>query len=551
MIKRFFVLAGLLFFTGVLFGQVGKGILEEKEQELIERPIPILRPGEVALEQEIDPETYLLGPGDKISINLWGEMEAAYVLTVTPEGKLLIPTVKDVHVGKLSLTEAKDKITKKIMKRYKNVEVTISLIELRKFRVAVVGAVQDPGVYVATAVDRVSEIIARAGGFLEENPSVTPTGTLRPRDEYEVISSKRNIELKRRDGDLYKVDVLRFYRTGERETNPRLHDGDLICVPAQNMGIGQVGIYGAVKIPGLYEFIQEDRLSDIINIAGGLTIDAKISEANIVRFNPDYKTTRSITINLRKLLVDHDLSRDVKLEADDRIFIRSIPDYHEKKQVSIEGEVLYPGIYSIEEEVTKLTDIIKTAGGFTEDAALTDAKLIRSAVEEIVDPEFERLKKMTVEEMNEMEYEYFKTKSREMKGVFAVDFVKLIEETDLTYNVLLRDEDRIVVPPKNKTVNVSGQVSRPGLVVYKPGENYLYYIEKAGGLSWNARKRKTRVIKGKTGEWIKPNKNTIIEVGDTIFIPEKPERDYWGLFKDAMAISAQIATVLIVVNSVR
>jgi protein involved in polysaccharide export with SLBB domain len=94
-------------------------------------------------------------------------------------------------------------------------------------------------------------------------------------------------------------------------------------------------------------------------------------------------------------------------------------------------------------------------------------------------------------------------------------------------------------------------VNRPGLVKWVPGKNVEYYIEKAGGFSWNARKGKIRLIKAQTSKWIKPKKNTPVEIGDTIFVPEKTEIDYWEMWKDILLIVSQIATIILVVQSVR
>lgn len=526
---------------------------------LIQKPTTTL-PEVQALEKAIDPDEYIIGPGDVLAINIWGELSAE--LRVTPEGRLLIPTVSDIPIAGISLTQAKEKIKQEVRRKYINSEVTVTLVSLRKFKVTVSGAVLNPGDVVVSAADRVSDAIELAGGFLqpiavtthrEETAVETPSRKEMVVKTSEVKStaklvikeaSKRNIRVTRRDGSVFRADILRYQVTGEKRYNPYLLDGDIIYVPLREEEVGVVGIYGAVKSPGLYEYVPGDRLSDIITIAHGLTIDADSSSVEIVRFDEDHKTTKSIKVNLKGNPQDN----DIPLKPDDRIFIRFIPDFHEKKQVTVVGEVLYPGEYTIEEGKTRLSDVIRQAGGFTEDASLEDAEVIRTAYMDIKDPEFERLKKMSVADMTEREREYFKIRSREKKGTIAVDFKKLFVENDKSQDIFLRDRDVIRIPPKGKTVNVTGQVVHPGLVPYKPGQGLDYYIKKAGGYSWNARKNKVRIIRAKTGEWVKPKKNTIVDVGDTIFVPEKPERDWWGLFKDMMRIAAEVATVVIVIQ---
>jgi len=86
-------------------------------------------------------------------------------------------------------------------------------------------------------------------------------------------------------------------------------------------------------------------------------------------------------------------------------------------------------------------------------------------------------------------------------------------------------------------------------VRFADGKNYEYYIGKAGGFSWNARIGKIRLIKAHSGTWIKPKTHTPIEIGDTIFVPEQQETDWWGLSKDLLLAISQIATVYIMIKS--
>ncbi len=244
---------------------------------------------------------------------------------------------------------------------------------------------------------------------------------------------------------------------------------------------------------------------------------------------------------------DSDL--DFEINSDDRILVKSIYEYHLRHQVEVTGEVLYPGVYPIVEKETRLSEIIVQAGGFTKEAGLADAKIIRTAEEEVSDPEFERLKQIPVADMTEMEYEYFKTKSRE-KAYVVVDFESLFLRGDSTQDIYLRDEDKIYIPMKAKTVRVSGQVINPGLVNWEPNKNYLYYIEKCGGFAYNARKSKIRIIRAATGTWLKPRDNTIVNVGDTIFIPEVPEREYWEIFKDVLLVTSQMVTIIVLINTI-
>jgi polysaccharide export outer membrane protein len=496
----------------------------------VEQALPSVLPsaeGEQILEKSIDPEEYVVGTGDVLSVDLWGEVNLNHRLKITPEGNLLIPGVGRVEVGGRPLKEAKKVIRDAVMKSYKNVEVTVTLVELRRFKVSVAGAVKAPGIYAVFANTRVSEVITQAGGLLEN-------------------SSSRNIEITHSDGTISKADVLKFWRTGERTRNPYVLGGDLILVPARETDINACGIYGAVKSSGEFEYVSEDSLLDLINLADGLTIDADFLRADLIRFNADHKTTRTLSIDLENLISGNDPQSNIAMMPDDRVFIRTTPDFHNKEQVTVKGEVLYPGEYDIEEDKTELSEVITKAGGFTADASLAEAEMIR--VYNVVDPEFERLKNISVADMTKSEYDYFKLRARETPGRVAVDFGRLFLEGQNEYDVVLKNGDIINIPPKSMVVNVSGSVVNPGLVPYKQGEDYKYYIERAGGLSWKARESKIQVVKGLTGERLRPSKSREIDPGDTILVPEKPERDYWGFFKDTMIVLGNLATIYLVVQ---
>ncbi|MDY6916094.1 MAG: SLBB domain-containing protein [Candidatus Cloacimonadota bacterium] len=410
-------------------------------------------------------------------------------------------------------------------------ENTSSFVEY--YNITVVGAVKSPGIYYMPPSSRVSQVIKKANAIPDSIVTVD-----RP--------SWRNIKLIR-NGDITRIDLLKFKILGEISENPYLKDGDILLVPKiKNM----VSIFGQIHSEGIYEFIPGDHVSDIIDLAMGIEERAYLKEANIVRFIDNKNETEKISFSLENALTNPHSDHDPLLQKDDRIFIREKPQYHEPFSISISGEVKYPGTYSIEENKTSLLEILKQAGGPTENADLNNAYLQRRSTEDVVDPEFERLKKIPVEEMTNLEYEYFKTKSRERRGKYSIDFEKLWEEQAEDYNILLRNNDYIYLPDKTVTVNVSGQVKKPGLITYIPNKNYKYYIQQAGGFSWNARKSKIRIIRANTGEWLKPDEETVVEVGDMVFIPEKPDVDYWELFKDGMMIISQIATVALVITNI-
>ncbi len=495
------------------------------------------------LDKKINPDTYILGPGDVLSIFIWGGFQGQYQLTITPEGMLLVPDIGPIDVSDITLTAARQKLSDSIKEKYRNIEATISLVDLRNFKVYVGGAVLNPGAYPATPVTRASEVIAAAGGFFE-GPDVEDK-TRMPAHDYLAIwnrvSSKRNITVTRRNGDTLWADVLRLNMAGDPLFDPPLSDGDKIFVPLREWTRNLYGVFGAVKNPGYFEYSNRDSLADIINLGHGLTLDADSQKVEIVRFNPDNVTTYSINLDLRSP------GWNVPLMPDDRVYIKTVQGYHDKFQVQLLGEFKYPGNYAITENSTMLSEIVAKAGGVTDMASLDEAEMTRVSAEELLDPEFERLKKMQVADMSESEYDYFKIKSRSKAGRVAVDFPALIVNHDLSKDIVLRDNDIVNIPRKRQVVSVSGEVANPGFLTFVPEKDYRYYVQMAGGLSDRAGHRSISIIKP-SGEWKTPKKGAPLEAGDTVWIPEKKKHNYIGTIKDVILFAGNVATIYLVVR---
>ena len=146
-----------------------KSNISRDDSEILARTPSFSAPpasGKVILEKIIDPKLYILGPGDILSVFIWGNFQGQFTLPVSPEGMLLVPEIGPVAVSGYSLEKAAKIISNKILDRYRNVEIVVSLVNLRVFKVFVGGAVKKPGAYPATSVSRVSELIDMAGGFL-------------------------------------------------------------------------------------------------------------------------------------------------------------------------------------------------------------------------------------------------------------------------------------------------------------------------------------------------------------------------------------------------
>jgi len=434
--------------------------------------------------------------------------------------------------------------------------------DMMMYHVSLVGAVDNPGVFTVPASTRVSEVIRLSEAEnIAEQLKLRNSSTLVPEEidlftekykeyvfdpevEKTLIGSTRNIILKRKNEEI-KIDLQKFFMLGLDEFNPYVMDGDVIFVPS----IGsQVKLIGSVNKEGSIELVENDRISDIIELSLGLKENANLKQVELVRY-VNNSENETIIIDLEKVISSPESQDNIILKSDDRIYIRTIHQYHENNFVNIAGEVEFPGLYPIEENNTTLLNVLMQCGEIAETSDLSKAFLQRIDSEIDFDPEFERLKLAPPSSMTYLEYSYFKQKSRELKAMFSVDIQKLWETKDKKYDIILKNQDFIYIPQKTNTIFVSGQVKNPGYINIEPGQNFEYYIEKAGGYSQYARKFKIRVIKASSGNWVKPNDSLVLEDGDVLFVPEKAEYDYLKITKDVLVILSQIATIFIGVQT--
>lgn len=477
-------------------------------------------------EGPIDPNQYVLGPGDVLAVTIQGAFSTAEELPIAPDGSVLVPGAGVVQVAEMTLARGCEAVRQEVLHAFKNVQVSVMLVTLRRFTVHVIGQVAQPGDYDLSAVDRVSTAIDRAGGVL--------TG-----------ASQRVVRVQRRNGVTIISDLLLFRRAGDLSANPTLLGGDVINVGFPNAGIM---LSGEVQVPGIYEYVEGDSLGGLIALAGGLTDQAVLDTVEIGRYVEGSDRPRMINVTSGAAGGRAGLMR-YPLQLRDAVLIRTLPHWNVRKTIKIDGEVVYPGTYVIDEGRTTLTDVIRRAGGFTDEASLREASLMRANDNTAKDQEFARLQTMLPTEMSHDEYDYFKMRSRQRSGLMAVDFVRLFQQNDATQNTLLKDGNQVLVPPKKGWVTLAGQVAFPGNLTYEPGLGVADYVQRAGGFGWNASPGRTKVIRAATGEWVAGSKVVRLGPGDTIWVPEKPEHEWYATFKDAVVTVSQLATIYLVIHT--
>jgi polysaccharide biosynthesis/export protein len=466
----------------------------------------------------LNPEEYMIGPGDNIFISVSGLEENNSNLIVNHEGFLYIPRIGIVDLRNKNLAEAKVIIEKKLRENFKNVDIYVGLGEVRKIKVSLVGDVNTQSTYVVTSTSRLIDLIKISAGLSN-------------------TSDIRNIKIVSKDGTTKGCDYLSFLRLGDYKQNPFLNDGDVVLVDKVDK---TVFVTGQVKYPATYEYRNDETVKELIDLAGGFLYKAKTDSIEVVSFIENGKLQESKYYSIEFLTANA-----VKLNKSDQVIIREISEYYDEQWVTIKGKIKYPGLYKILRDKTTLTEIVDEAGGFLEDASLIDAVVYRSDADTSADTEFERIKLIPRQDMTDDEYDYFKAKSRQRKGKVVVDFKALFEKNQLSEDITLKKGDEIKIPDKKNYITLIGQVVNPGNVIYNPNLKVEDYIQLAGGFSWRAIESDVRVIKVNTGEWVDADDIDKLEPGDTIWILEDPPGPkFWDVFTTSLAVLGQLAAIV-------
>lgn len=484
-------------------------------------------------EKEIDPDKYIVGPGDIFDFTVVTTESIFLKAKVSPDGKLLIPTVGQINTKGKKLSEVYKLALERINKIYKTNEIGFVLSEVRQFKVIVSGSVAKPLSVTSSPLDRASEVIERAGGI-------------------KFDGSLRNITLVRGD-TVIRVDLLKFFLAADKDANPFVEGGDQIIIPPSSEK-QQISVFGEVGYPGEFEFVKGDSLSTLIRFAQGFLASAFLDSVEINRFDSEGKILRRWTLNLSNwsniLLSRTLLENDMPLEIGDRVYVRILPNWNKEQYVIIKGEVKYPGKYAIVESKDRIYDLFVRCGGFTEDASIEDIEFIRQQEAEKKDVEMERLYRTPYPEMSNFEQRYFQSRVREKRGAMTLNYLSVVNNPNSDQNITLFNKDSLIVPTKKNYINVQGRVNNPGNIVYKSGMTYLEYIQQAGGFGYRADESETFIAKAKGEIFLAENMNYTLEPGDVILVPPKEEISFTELFTTAVATIAQLVTIAGVVFSI-
>ena len=488
----------------------------------------------IKVDKPIDPEQYFVGPGDQFLVNIISSDNVSnYTLTVSPTGEILIPSVGIVQVNGQTLSSSIKKMEIVIQSLNRSAKIFIILSEIREFKVKVIGHLQNPGFYTVTPVSRVSDLYEEILHKLQSESSAYQNDDQNDDQSLYPEMSRRNIEIFRNEKYI-PVDLVKFGSTGEENNNPFLQQGDVVRIPLKEH---LVSIFGGIKIPGNYEFIQGESLSQFIDISGGLRPDADSNKIEITRFISSKDKFTFITTMHQ--------ADTITISSEDHIMIRYDQDYKRQDITYITGEVKYPGVYAIEPGKTTIGEILEKVGGFTTRADQTKIIINNKSIAQIPDREYKRILLIPVENRSSEEKAYIKARMLTTKGTIESSS---LEQAESLMDLPLVNEDEIVILENFDYIEILGGVLKPGRYPYTTDITFDEYVDLAGGIT-NTATRKKFIIKAGTGQRLPINKSTQIENGDTIFIPEKMEYNKWIILKDILASLGQVAALIVVIQN--
>ena len=349
-----------------------------------------------------------------------------------------------------------------------------------------------------------------------------------------------------------------------------LKNEDVLYVPS-NKELQEdmtLAIHGEVMYPGIYQYADNETLEDLVLQAGGLKETASIMKVDVSRriVNP-YQTTSSDTIahTFSFALKDGfviDGEPGFVLKPYDEIYVRKSPGFYKQQNVTLEGEVMFAGIYTLTKKNERLSEVIKKAGGLSNLAYPQGARLERKLtnqerkrVEEVVRMQREEKENALIEQamksgrsVADMKQtaDSYKYQIPDYYPV-GIELAKALEKPGSDYDIVLREGDKLTVPVYNGTVKINGEVMYPNTVAYKEGKSVKYYINQAGGYSSKAKKSRTYIIY-MNGDVAKVDHSVKVMPGCEIVVPTKAVNkmsttEAISLASGTASIATMIATI--------
>lgn len=368
------------------------------------------------------PSNYVIGPGDKVFVDVYGASQRSEQLQVTPDGTIMVTGYGPVHIAGLTVAAANDHLKATLGTRYKSSEVRLTVGQTRTITVNVMGEVAAPGTYVLSAFASVFHALYMAGG-------VNGIGTL------------RNIKVFRGGRQVTSVDLYDYILNGKLTGNVRLADNDVIMVGPFDC---IVDIAGYVKRPMAYEMKKNESVATLLKYAGGFVPGAYKKAVRLNRVAGDRYSAYNVP--------EFEMA-GFKLADGDSVTVDSILARYENT-VTVTGAVFHPGQYDLGSNPT-VRALVQSAGGVTEDAFQGRAVLHRMKPDRT-----------------------WRVLSVDLEGVLNGTVADMTLENEDVLTISVRQDKS-----NERTITILGEVLLPGTYEYAENETIEDFIIQAGGLT--------------------------------------------------------------------
>ena len=372
------------------------------------------------------PQSYVVGPGDEVKVDIYGASQKSTVYTVSPDGDIVIEGYGPINISGLTVKQANARIRSTLGSRYSSSSIKMTLGQTRTITVNVMGEVQNPGTYSLSAFASVFHALYMAGG-------VSGIGTL------------RNIKVFRNGKEISVVDVYDYILNGKLSGNVRLQDNDVIVVgPYECI----VDIAGKVKRPMYYEMKKDESVQTLLKYAGYFAGDAYTKSVRVIRKNG----SRYGVFNVQEF----DMNSFHLADGDSVTVDSIIPRY--ENMVEVKGAVFRPGMYQLGGNITTVRSLIESADGLMEDA-FTNRGVIHRMKED------RTLKVISVD----------------VQGIIDGKTADIPLQNEDVLFIPSKSERQ-----ENRTITIHGEVLYPGVYKYADNETLEDFVVQAGGLKESA-----------------------------------------------------------------
>ena len=375
-----------------------------------------------------------------------------------------------------------------------------SILDRYSNMVEIKGAVFRPGMYqVGGEINSVRSLLEHADGLREE-----------------AFTARAVMHRMKKDRTLEVVPVDVEGILDGKVADVPLKPNDVLFIPTKQemMEEQTITIHGEVNYPGIYKYASNETLEDFVLQAGGLKNSASTVKVDVARrvMNPKALTNDSISAYTYSFALKDGFVIDgtpgFHLMPFDEVYVRKSPGFSKQQNVVVDGEVMFSGTYTLQRKNTRLSDVIKAAGGVNDRGYAAGATLVRK-INESERKRLEAARKMALEQYEQVAAEEAaktgksvditnseRIKKFQIEDTYSVgiELDKAIANPGSDADIVLREGDRIVVPQYTGTVKINGEVMYPNTVGFVKGKKASYYIDQAGGFNNKAKRGQTYII---------------------------------------------------------